>query len=103
MGYFHLRLNAPRPTFPFDMSEGEKTAMAAHAAFWRKRAEENIALVVGPVFDPKGAWGMAIVETENEAEAEALGQGDPVILADLGFSYDVSPIPSIILRDNLAG
>jgi uncharacterized protein YciI len=100
MGYFHLKLIAPRPTFPFDMSEAEKTAMNAHAQYWRGLAEKKLAVAVGPVFDPKGPWGMAVVETENEAEAEALGEADPVVKALLGFRYEVAPIPSLILREN---
>lgn len=100
MGYFHLKLIAPRSTFPFDMSEAEKTAMTAHAQYWRQLADEKLAVVAGPVFDPAGPWGMAVAETENEAEAEALGDADPVIKAGLGFRYEVAPIPSLILRAN---
>lgn len=103
MGYFLLRLNAPRPTFPFDINNAEKTAMAAHAGFWRSHAGAGIALVVGPVFDPKGAWGMAVIKAESADEAEALGKSDPVVLAGLGFSYDASPMPSVILSPKLSG
>lgn len=99
MGYFHLKLVSPRPTFPFDISEAEGAAMAAHADYWGKLAADGLAVAVGPVFDPRGPWGMAIVETENEAEAEALGAADPVIRSALGFRYEVMPMPSIILRE----
>ena len=99
MGYYHLKLVAPRASFPFDMSEAEKEAMSAHAVYWRQRADEKLAVAVGPVFDPKGAWGMALVETENEAEAEALGAADPIIQAGLGFRYETAAMPSLILRD----
>ena len=100
MGYFHLKLIGPRPTFPFDIREAEGAAMTAHAEYWQRLAEEKLAVAVGPVFDPRGPWGMAIVETENEAEAEALAEADPVIKASLGFRYEVAPIPSLILRQN---
>lgn len=99
MGYFHLKLVPPRATFPFDMNEAEKAAMTEHAKYWQRLAEDKRAVVVGPVFDPKGAWGMAVVETENEAEAEALADADPVAAANLGFRYEVSPMPSLIIRD----
>lgn len=99
MGYFHLRLIAPRPTFPFDMTEAEGEAMAEHAIYWRKLAADGRAVAVGPVFDPKGAYGLAIVETENEAEAEALGAADPVTRSGLGFRWEAAPMPSIILRE----
>jgi len=99
MGYFHLKLISPRPTFPFDINEQEKEAMTAHVQYWRRLADNRLAVAVGPVFDAQGPWGMAIVETENEAEAEALTMADPVISASLGFRYEVSPMPSLILRD----
>jgi len=99
MGYYHLKLIPPRTTFPFDMNEAEKVGMTAHSHYWQRLAEDKRAVVVGPVFDPKGAWGMAIVETENETEAEALADADPVIIASLGFRYDVCPMPSLIIRD----
>jgi uncharacterized protein YciI len=99
MGYFHLKLIAPRPTFPFDITEAEGRAMAEHVVYWRQLATDGHAVAVGPVFDPKGAYGLAIVETENEAEAEALGAADPVTRAGLGFTWEVAPMPSIILRE----
>lgn len=99
MGYFHLKLLPPRATFPFDMNEVEKSAMTEHSKYWRRLAEDQRAVVVGPVFDPKGAYGIAIVETENEAEAEALAAADPVAMANLGFRYEVSNMPSLIIRD----
>jgi uncharacterized protein YciI len=99
MGYFHLKLVSPRPTFPFDITEAEGKAMDDHADYWRNLAAEGLAVAVGPVFDPKGPWGLAIVETENGAEAEALGAADPIIKAALGFRWEATPMPSIILRE----
>ena len=99
MGYFHLKLIPPRPTFPFDITEAEGRAMAEYAVYWRKLAQDGHAVAVGPVFDPKGSYGLAIVETENEAEAEAFGAADPVAKAGLGFAWEVAPMPSIILRE----
>ena len=99
MGYFHLKLVSPRPTFPFDITEAEGAAMAEHAVYWQKLAADGHAIAVGPVFDPKGPFGLAIVETENEAEAEALGAADPVVKAGFGFRYQVTPMPSLILRE----
>ncbi len=73
--------------------------MGEHADYWRKLSRAGHAVAVGPVFDPKGPWGLAIVETENEAEAEAFAAADPIIGAALGFRYEVAPIPQIILRE----
>jgi uncharacterized protein YciI len=98
MAYFLLRLRSPRPTFPFDASEEEMTRMKEHAAFWQGQADAGTAIVVGPVFDPAGTWGMALVEVEDEPAAHALLHVDPIITTDMGFSYDVLPVPSLILR-----
>lgn len=98
MAYFLLKLAAPRPTFPFDATQAENEAMSAHFAYWHQQAAAKAAVAVGPVFDPQGPWGMAIVETDGEAGALALADADPVVQAGLGFSYTALPIPSLILR-----
>lgn len=98
MAFFHLKLQAPRPSFPFDATEEEKAAMQEHSAYWQAKADERVALVVGPVFDPAGPYGMAVVEVADEAAAMALGDNDPVVKAGLGFAYAVAAIPSLIMR-----
>ncbi len=98
MAYFMLKLIGPRPSFPADASGQEMAAMAEHSVYWKGKAEEGTALAVGPVFDPAGPFGMAIVESADEAAARTLADGDPVIRASLGFRYDIFPIPSLILR-----
>jgi hypothetical protein len=37
---------------------------------------------IGPVLDPKGTWGVAIVEVASEPEAHVLGRNDPAIKAE---------------------
>lgn len=69
MAYFHLRLVPPRPTFPHDATEPEVKA-----------------------------WGMALVEVENAEEAQLLADADPIILAGIGFRFDIEPMPTLILR-----
>ena len=98
MAYFLLKLAAPRPTFPLDATEAENEAMNAHFAYWHQQAAAKVAIAAGPVFDPQGPWGMAIVETDSESGAQALADADPVVQAGLGFSYTAIPIPSLILR-----
>ncbi|MEP9355101.1 YciI family protein [Xanthobacter sp. KR7-65] len=98
MPHFLLRLSPPRPSFPSDASAAEMDAMGAHFAFWQGQAEAGTALAVGPVADPAGIWGMAVVEVADEAAATGLCVQDPVILADLGFAYEIMPILSLIER-----
>lgn len=96
MAHFLLRLEPPRASFPQDATAAEMDAMAAHGAYWQGKADAGLALAVGPVADPSGIWGMALVEVEDEAEATSLTTEDPVIRADLGFAYRVMPILSLI-------
>ena len=92
MPYFFCRLNAPRATFVMDMSEAEKALMQTHAAWWLDMTAKGAAVLFGPVFDPRGPWGLGIIEAEDESRARALTAEDPVIKAGAGFAYDVMPM-----------
>jgi uncharacterized protein YciI len=99
MPVFFSRLIPPRSTFPFDMKSVEREAMARHAEHWQTQARRGVAIAFGPVFDPKGAFGIGIAETDSEEDLRALWEADPVIAADLGFTYEIHPMPSVILRE----
>jgi uncharacterized protein YciI len=95
--YFVNRLLGPRPTFPMDISPEEKELMGAHAQYWMKHMAEGRVVVFGPVLDPKGVWGLGVVRARDEAEMRAMLAGDPVILAQRGFSYESLPMLSAVL------
>jgi hypothetical protein len=61
-----IKLISHRPTFAQDLTEEESNTMKQHAAYWKDKADKGIAFVYGPVRDPKGAYGLGIVEVENE-------------------------------------
>jgi uncharacterized protein YciI len=73
-------------------------AMKRHAEYWREKALGGSAIAVGPVFEGEGAFGMAIVEVEDQAAARVLADSDPIITSGFGFRFDILPMPSIILR-----
>ena len=89
--YFFLKLNSPRPTFPADITEDERTTMQEHAAYWTEQTERGIVIVFGPVMDPSGVFGMAVLEAQSEEQVRVLIAGDPVTKAALG-RYDVFPM-----------
>ena len=92
MGLFFYKLIPPRPTFRQDMTDAEKKAMQEHFAYWEDLLQKGIVIVVGPVFDPKGSWGMAVVEVDDEQSAHLLGKNDPAIKAGLKFEvYPMGP------------
>jgi len=92
--YFFLRLIPPRPTFAQDMTADERTAMAAHGAYWREQIAAGIGVVAGPVADPHGAWGLGVVRVHDEAALRAFEANDPAIRANLGMRYEVVPMLS---------
>lgn len=98
MEYFLYKLIPPRPTFPQDMSEEEGKVMQEHISYWQNLAERKIALIFGPVLDPSGIYGIAIIQVDDAAGVQALSNDDPVIKARLGFRSEYYPIHEPILR-----
>jgi uncharacterized protein len=75
--YFFLKLNPPRSTFAIDMSDEERKIMLQHVRYWVPFVENNTAIVLGPVADPKGAYGIAVVSVESEEHLKELIAADP--------------------------
>jgi uncharacterized protein YciI len=89
---FLVKLIPPRPTFSQDMTEEELNAMHEHAAYWRRHLEAREVLLFGPVADPKGTWGLAILNVENERRAKDLANSDPLITGGVGFQVEMYPM-----------
>jgi uncharacterized protein YciI len=49
-------------------------------------------IIMGPVLDPNGAWGMVVVEAGSEDEVRSFITRDPTILSGLGFRYEIYPM-----------
>ena len=89
MNYFFYKLIPPRPSFPRDMTEAESGIMQEHFAYWLGLITEGKVVVVGPVLDPKGTYGIAVLEVEDQAVAEDIAKNDPAIISQAGFSFEV--------------
>ena len=98
MPHFLCRLNPPRKSFLSDMSGEERALMGEHAAYWRPYVEVGRVAAMGPVDDPDGAWGVAIIEAQSRGEVEALQARDPVVRSGRGFSYRNFLMPTVALR-----
>jgi len=96
--YFLCKLIPPRPNFAQDMTDPEAKLMQQHVAYWKGLMDRGLVIVFGPVADPKGVYGVAILELEEEADANALGINDPTIKANVGFHLEVYPMDRAILR-----
>ncbi len=93
-----FRLTSPRPTFAMDMTEAERAIMQNHVAYWKRLVDEGQAVAFGPVLDPKGVWGVAIIELDDTVDPETIRSKDPVHVAHLG-SYEILPMsPGTITR-----
>lgn len=92
--YFFVRTQNPRPTFHMDMTADERTTMEAHVAYWSEKAARGIAIVFGPVMDPRGVYGMGVYRVEDEAEMQSLLDEDP---AKGLLQYEVYAMPRAVI------
>jgi uncharacterized protein YciI len=99
MTYFLYKLISPRTTFPKDITSTEMQIMQEHVVYWKELTNKKIVLLFGPVADPKGTYGLAIVEAANEEVVNEYGIHDPAIEADVGFKFEIYPMPQVILRE----
>ena len=98
MEYFLYRLLPPRPTFPQDLTKAEEMMMQEHFKYWGDLVAQRVAIVVGPVIDPKGTYGLAVVETKDEAAARNTGANDPAIKSGMGFRFEIYSMPKAFVR-----
>jgi uncharacterized protein YciI len=96
VSYFLFKF-MPRPDFRETMTDTEAAVMADHVAYWQALADKGTALVVGPVDDPAGAWGMAVIEVDSADQADAIMADDPVTINGLG-PVAMCPLLSAIVR-----
>jgi uncharacterized protein len=97
VNHFVYKLIPPRPTFATDMSDGEAAIMSEHAEYWQDLLGAGKVVVFGPVDDPSGSWGLAVVEAETEQDVRALGADDPAVKSGMA-TFDVFPMPVASVR-----
>jgi uncharacterized protein len=88
MPHYFCKLRPPRPTFISDMTSDEAQVMRAHREYWTPRVETGVVIAMGPVADPTGGYGVAIIEAASEAALGAMLEADPAITAGRGFAYE---------------
>lgn len=89
---FFLKLNPPRPSFTVDMTEAERNIMLKHVAYWATYVEEGTVIVLGPVMDPKGGYGIAVIRVDSDEQLNQLLAGDP---ANGLNTYEVYPMRAV--------
>jgi len=79
--HYFLKLIPPRPTFARDMTHEERLLMDEHGRYLQEHFTAGRVVFFGPVMANDGAFGVAILEMDDEAEARRLGEGDPSLRA----------------------
>jgi uncharacterized protein len=93
--HFFLKLNPPRPSFTLDMSNDERSIMQQHVAYWAPYVNDGTVIVLGPVMDPKGGFGIAVVGVESEEQLQQLVAKDP---ANGLNQYEIYPMRAVTKR-----
>ncbi len=101
MPHYLCKLKPPRPTFLTDMTPEEAVVMRRHREYWMPRVEIVVVIAIGPVADPSGAYGVAIIEAPSLEALEAMHASDPAILSGRGFAYQSFLMPTIAVRPSM--
>ncbi len=78
------------------MTPSEHAQMLQHGAYWAEQFKTGKVLLLGPVDDPKGAFGFVVVEC-TQAEAQAMADGDPTVKSGMN-KFDVMPMRVFLHR-----
>ena len=92
MKHYLCRLLPPRADFVATMTAVEGAAMKQHQAYLHGLMEKGQVIAFGPVGDPKGIWGLALLALDDSADPAAITAADSVIHAGIGMRYEVLPM-----------
>jgi uncharacterized protein YciI len=101
MPHYLCKLKPPRPTFLTDMTAEEALVMRGHREYWTPRVESGVVIAMGPVADPAGAYGVAIVEAPSLNALEAMQASDPAVTSGRGFAYENFLMAAIAVRPSM--
>ncbi len=91
--FFALKLVPNRPDFAQTMTAEERGVMMQHIAYWKPMLDTGVMVVFGPVMDPAGAYGLGIIQVDDEAEVGRLIAADP---AGKINRYEYHPMMAVV-------
>ncbi len=97
---FFLKLNPPRTSFMGDMTIEEKGIMQRHVAYWAPFVNNGTVTVLGPVMDPKGGYGIAVVNVSDEEGLKQLLANDPANGLNTYEYYPMRAVTKIGLNES---
>jgi uncharacterized protein len=95
--HFVYRLIPPRPTFPVDITDAEAAIMEQHFAYWSRFEQRGIVVVLGPVLDPSGTWGLGVIAADDQNDISALGAEDPAVKSGMS-TFEVYAMADPFIR-----
>lgn len=90
--HYFLKLNPPRASFTTDMTAEERAIMQQHVAYWMPYVQDGTVIVLGPVMDPKGGYGVAVISVDSKEQLDTMIAKDP---ANGLNSYEVYPMRAV--------
>jgi uncharacterized protein YciI len=91
-GQFLLRIEPTRTGFTLQNMTAEEGRLAAqHAQYLKSLLDSGKLSLAAQVFDPKGLWGIVIVNASDRETAQALLDGDPMVKGNM-FRGEVLPV-----------
>ena len=98
MTYFLCKMILPRSDFVQTMTDSEQNIMKAHGDYLQGLTEVGSIVCHGPVDDPEGGWGLSIFSAKDQTEVERLTAADPIILDDVGATYEILPMKQLRMK-----
>jgi uncharacterized protein YciI len=95
-GQFLLRIEPTRTGFTLQNMTAEEGRLAGqHSQYLTSLLESGKLSLAAQVFDPKGFWGIVIVNAKDRETAQALLDGDPMVKGN-SFRGEVLPVRVVL-------
>jgi len=95
--HYYFKLIPPRATFPMDITPSERALMEDHSVYCDQQFRAGKLLIYGPVMAPAGAFGFAVLELADEAEARQFSENDPSVRGGLN-RFEIYPMKVVTSR-----
>jgi uncharacterized protein len=95
--HFVYKLIPPRPTFAADQTPHEASVMEEHFGYWERLRDSGVAVVYGPVAEPTGVWGLAVLEADDAEQVDQIRLGDPAVSSGVAIA-EVFPMLEALVR-----
>ena len=95
-GQFLLRIEPTRPDFTLQNMTAEESRIAMqHAQYLMSLLDSGKLSLAAQVFDPKGIWGIVIVNAPDRETARTILDADPMVKANM-FRGEVLPLRVVV-------